>query len=90
MFNILLNLLSKRRRRYQQVFETPAGKWVLADLAARFRAMAPTYVPNDPHAGAYREGQRNVLLFIFEQLLLTEVDVFAMVDAHSRSGEYLE
>lgn len=85
----LRELLSRRRRLYRQAFGASSGKWVLADLATRFRAMAPTYVAGDSHETAYREGQRNVLLWIHQQLSTTDDDVREIVDAHSRTGDYL-
>ena len=85
----LHDLLTRRRSRYKQAFGTPSGKWVLADMATRFHAMAPTYVAGDPTATAHQEGQRNVLLWILQQLSTTEDDVREIVDAHSRHGDYL-
>lgn len=81
--------LSKRVAAYREAFGTGSGTFVLADLAARFRVMAPTYVPGDPTATAYQEGQRNVLLWIFSQLATTDADVREMIDDFSRSGDYL-
>lgn len=75
---------------YRTAFAGGSGAWVLADLSARFRAMAPTYVQGDPYETARREGERNVLLWIFSQMALNEDDIREMVDSHSRSGEYFD
>lgn len=82
MRNPLAGLLARRSERYRQAFGTPSGQWVLSDLATRFHAMAPTH-------GDIDVGERNVLLWIFQQLRTTEQDALDMVDVHSR-GEYLE
>jgi hypothetical protein len=48
---------------YKQVFDTPDGKKVLADLVARFEDRT-SIVPGDPYATHAKEGAREVILFI--------------------------
>lgn len=81
--------LTKRAAAYRETFGTGSGAFVLADLSTRFRAMQTTYVRGDPGEGARREGERNVLLWIYSQLAMTDTDVREMIDQHSRSGDYL-
>lgn len=58
----------QRRHDYAQVFESDAGKRVLADLARVAHIMRPTYVRNEPYQTAFREGERNVVLRILSTL----------------------
>ena len=43
---------------YRRTFDTEEGARVLDDLKARFSFEASTFVPNDPHYSAFKEGQR--------------------------------
>lgn len=50
-------------RDYLAAFGTPAGRKVLAHLRQLFGERL-SYVAGDPHATAFREGQRSVILHI--------------------------
>jgi len=53
---------------YRRTFNTEDGEKVLSDLKARFSFEATTFVPNDPHQSAFREGQRDAVLLIVRML----------------------
>lgn len=54
---------------YQDVFGTASGKLVLADMCKKFHMMGPTRAKDDqPGDIEFREGQRNVMLFILAQV----------------------
>ncbi|MBK8200748.1 MAG: hypothetical protein IPK75_20620 [Acidobacteria bacterium] len=63
---------------------------VLADLAARFRAIGSTYCAGDTHESAYREGQRSVILWITEQMALDNDQVQQIVYGHVKDGEFFD
>lgn len=57
---------------YHQVFQTgPAGQEVLQDLAAKYYDRT-SFVAGDPHHTAFREGERNVILYILSRAGLNE------------------
>lgn len=54
---------------YKEVFSTPDGKLVLIDLCNRFHMMGSTRKINDAAGDMeFREGQRNVMLYILSQI----------------------
>lgn len=54
---------------YQEVFGSPSGKLVLHDLCSRFHMMRSTKGFEDkPGDMDFKEGQRNVALFILSQV----------------------
>lgn len=55
---------SQRRRDYEQIFESEAGKRILADMVRYAHILHPTYVKGDSHQTAFREGERNMVLRI--------------------------
>ncbi len=60
---------SKRlNRAYQRLFEMPDGKVVLGDLLSRFHGISSTFVEGSPDLSAFREGERNVILYILSRL----------------------
>jgi hypothetical protein len=59
--------VERMARVYLDVFSTPSGQIVLADLRKSF-ASRRSFVEGDPYSTAFREGQRDVLLAI-EDLL---------------------
>lgn len=66
-----MNSFLKKRElaiRYGQVFGSEAGKTVLEDLMREGNALAPTYVRGDTHETAFKEGQRNIVHYIFMRL----------------------
>lgn len=52
---------------YKSVFESDDGKQVLEDMEKRFGLFRTSYVP-DSNETAFREGQRDVVLFIHATL----------------------
>jgi hypothetical protein len=48
---------------YQRVFKSEDGQTVLSDLEKRCNVHQTSF-SNDPHETSYREGQRQVVLFI--------------------------
>jgi len=54
---------------YQGTFKSPGGDTVLDDLCTRFHVMGPAYKPGDSHETAFREGERNVVLYILGHVL---------------------
>lgn len=53
---------------YRKVFKSPEGERVMKDLWRQFHGMAVTYFRGDSHETAFREGQRNVILFLMNEL----------------------
>lgn len=56
---------------YQDVFNSPTGKVVLAELMSRFHMMGPTYPPNKElshYEMILNEGQRSVILYILAMM----------------------
>ena len=65
-------------QRYQRLFGSDDGKWVLADLEREF-GFRTSFDPTNTHATAFQEGQRHVLLTIQQRVgfdakpLITEI-----------------
>lgn len=54
---------------YQEVFGTEGGKLVLIDMCNRFHMMTATRKKDDIHGDMeFREGQRNVMLYVLSQV----------------------
>jgi len=68
---------------YSFVFGTEQGKRVFADLYEQCHMGHPTYVRNDSHETAYREGERNVFLRIMYLLKLTPADIDAIIEGNN-------
>ena len=49
---------------YRTVFASPDGRQVLADLLARTGVYSVTFVTDNTHETAFKEGQRSVGLFL--------------------------
>lgn len=56
----------KLRQSYRNIFRGPDGLIVLADLQARLGGKSHT--PGDPYETAFKEGRRDVLLFLQHML----------------------
>lgn len=68
--------LNKLRRAYKQTFGDGVGKTVVLPDLARFGwAMHSTWADGDPYESARRDGQRSVILRIFELLNMSADDV---------------
>jgi hypothetical protein len=54
---------------YQEVFGTPSGQQVLMDMCNRFHMMGATRKAGDVDGDMeFREGQRNVMLYVLTQV----------------------
>lgn len=79
----VMSFLGLRRRAYQLVFGSPAGKEVLKDLAAFCRARETCVVaergqPVDRERTLVLEGRREVWLRIQQHTRLTEAELYAL------------
>jgi hypothetical protein len=64
---------SRRTQIYQNVFGTDDGKWVLKDLMRKYRFNEQTTVVGDPHASAFLDGKRTVVMELMN-ILQTDLD----------------
>ena len=69
-----------RRRAYRATFNTVEGQKVLADLRRFCRASVPTADVNNVQATYLLEGRREVWCRIFAHLMLTDEDVFNLIE----------
>lgn len=58
----------QRRINFGLTFSTKEGFEVLKDIAAMCHAQSISYVPDNQYETAFREGERNVFLYILAQL----------------------
>lgn len=58
----------ERRINYGLTFSTREGFEVLQDIMAMCHPFAISYVPGNQFESAFREGERNVFLYIYSQL----------------------
>lgn len=77
---------SKKSKLYKDVFNTPEGEKVLADLAIFCGQFSPTYREGDSHDTAYREGMRRVYLRIHSFLNRDEAEINKLINDY-RKGE---
>lgn len=82
-----LNKFSKNQKAYKEVFNTPTGEKVLADLALFCGQYSPTYRQGDSHETAYREGMRRVFLRI-QSFLQRDEEELTKIIQNFRKGEY--
>ena len=75
--------LRYRRAAYNNIFNSPDGKKVLADLRRFCRATTPTADPNNPNVTYLMEGRREVFLRIQAHLQLTDDDIFNLVEDYN-------
>lgn len=58
-------------RAYQDLFASPEGRTVLADLVSRHKILAPSYVPGASHADtAFFDGMKQVVAEILSSALI--------------------
>ena len=57
---------------YRLTFATETGQRVFQDLIRSLHLFEPTYHPADPYESAFREGERNALLYILSRVKLPE------------------
>lgn len=72
-----IQIFTDRKRAYQLVFGTEAGKAVLLDLGPFCRAKETCVVPGDRDRTAVLEGRREVFLFINDFLELSVEELIA-------------
>lgn len=82
-----MNNFSKKQKLYQDLFNSPAGDKVLADLAIFCKLYEPTYQPGDSHSTAYHEGMRRVYLRIHSYLNRDEKEIKKIISDY-RKGDY--
>lgn len=70
-----VQLLFRRRHLYRQVFGTPEGKVVLADLLRFCRISATVVVPGDSIMTGYHDGLRRVGLRIASLVQMTDEEI---------------
>lgn len=76
---------------YQDCFNTPAGKEVIADMCGAHHFQEPTYVSGagdgmaNALESAFREGERNVILRIMANLGWGIPDIEEMLKQHVRN-----
>jgi hypothetical protein len=69
----VLRRKSRRTQYYKAVFSTPEGKWVLKDLMRKYRYNEQTTVVGDPHASAFLDGKRTVVMELIN-ILATDLN----------------
>ena len=67
------------RQDYRITFGTETGRRVLGDLIGRCHLFEPSYSPQDPGETEFREGERNVLLYILSRVQLPEKEIIEEV-----------
>jgi hypothetical protein len=70
--------LNRRRQLFRAAFASKEGRPVLLDLARFCGAFDTSYSPSDSHETAFREGMRNVWLYIVRQLEMTDAEVIEL------------
>lgn len=73
----LKDFINKRKQAYHAVFDTPAGRIVLADLERFCRGTSSTFHP-DARIAATLDGRREVFLRVNEHLNLTQEQLFEL------------
>jgi len=71
-----------RKIAYQNTFNNPEGKKVLADLRRFCRATLPTADVHNERTTYLLEGRREVWLRIMAHLQLTDEDVYKLVEEY--------
>ena len=56
----------RRRTLYYELFNSPAGKEVLADLSRNYKILSTTFVEGDSHLSAFKEGARSVVMRLMQ------------------------
>lgn len=64
-------VLYRRRRRYEAVFNTPDGQWVLRDILQSGMVGMDIMVPGDPYRTHYLLGQQRLAIGIVSKLNMT-------------------
>jgi hypothetical protein len=82
---IMKRLLPQRKQRYEEVFGTDAGKWVLADLAKMSGFGQDPQTPGDSHQTAYLVGRSFVVLHILSILNMSHHEMARIIAAQEES-----
>ena len=61
-------ILYRRRRRYEAVFNTPDGQWVLRDILQTGMVGMDIMIPGDPYRTHYLLGQQRLAIGIVSKL----------------------
>ena len=56
----------RRRTLYYELFNSPAGKEVLADLSRNYKVLNTTFVEGDSPLSAFNEGARSVVMSLIQ------------------------
>lgn len=64
-------VLYKRRRRYEAVFNTPDGQWVLRDILRTGMVGMDIMIPGDPYRTHYLLGQQRLAIGIVSKLKMS-------------------
>lgn len=75
---------------YREVFETPAGRQVLADLLEFAPVYRRAFEPGFPDVSAYHEGQRVIVLHILRMAGLSHAEVEQMAQQMESEQEQHE
>ena len=76
-----LRVIGGRHRDYAEVFSSPEGKRVLADICATAKIGKDVFVAGDPYATAYQAGMQVIANRIINQSGQGIVDVAAQMRA---------
>ena len=68
----------KMGERYRALFDSPAGREVLADLFARCGLMRTSMTMGEPHMTAFNEGRRSVGLDIIQLMSWSEMELLEL------------
>ncbi len=71
---------------YQQIFKQPAGRIVLQDLMNRFHMVGSTF-DADSREHARKEGERNVVLHIMNELSVDTSQLLKAIEESQQEGE---
>jgi len=67
-------------RAYRTTFTSRSGKIVLRDLMQVHYMLNSSFTPGDPHETAFKEGERNVVVRILQQMNINPNDLLKEID----------
>ena len=86
-------------KQYRDIFSSAVGKKILYDLMRQFFVLSPTFKPKflrtlsgdhtiqcDPYETAYREGQRNVVLYILTKMKTDITKMEKLIEGAEKDG----
>jgi hypothetical protein len=74
---------------YKRVFGTPHGKKVLRDLMNQ-HMLVTSHVEGDPYSTAFREGGRNMVIYILKNIKFNLVALEKELTKVEEQDEYVE